>query len=166
LAMFADLHGRQQFNLLDSHDTMRILSQAGGNKLVMMNAFLFMYMMPGAPCIYYGTEVGMTQVCEGDPGQRAPMVWDEARQDKELRIFFTQLIALRKKYNDLVQNAQITFTREGKIICWTLRHKKTTLAVVYNAGKKSVTIDGKILLASATCINGALPAATCAVVKV
>jgi len=171
LAMFADLHGRQQFNLLDSHDTMRILSQAGGNKLAVMNAFLFMYLMQGAPCIYYGTEVGMTQVCEGDPGQRAPMIWDAARQDGELHAFITQLIALRKQYNALVQTAQIDYVRNGKVSRWTLCCADTgaELAIVYNGGGRAVRVEGEVLLATKSGTSNNLQTIapyTCAVIKI
>ncbi|MCL2364639.1 MAG: glycoside hydrolase family 13 protein [Defluviitaleaceae bacterium] len=165
LAMFADVHARQQFNLLDSHDTMRILSQANGDASAMMNAFLFMYMMRGALCIYYGTEVGMTQVCEGDPGARAPMLWDENKQDKTLQDFFKRLLALRKKYNTLVQKASVAYTRNGKISQWELTHGKQKLTLLYNAGKNAVPITGEILLAGAPCNGNQLPAATCAVIK-
>ena len=52
LMKFSDLHNRVQFNLIDSHDTARVLTQADGDKLGLKNAFLFMMLMKGAPCIY------------------------------------------------------------------------------------------------------------------
>ena len=50
--------------------------------------------LPGAPCIYYGDEIGM----EGreDPDCRRAYPWDPARQDGQLRAFVAGLIALRK----------------------------------------------------------------------
>jgi neopullulanase len=49
--------------------------------------------MPGAPCIYYGDEVGMTG--EMDPGCRGAFPWDEARWDHGLLETARMLIALR-----------------------------------------------------------------------
>ncbi len=55
-----------QLNLLDSHDTPRFLSCAGGDKDALKLALLFLFAYPGAPCIYYGDEIGLDG--EHDPG--------------------------------------------------------------------------------------------------
>ncbi|MDN6385148.1 MAG: hypothetical protein L0J65_00110 [Alkalibacterium sp.] len=39
------------FNLLDSHDTPRVLSKANGNKHLVKSAMAFLYSQPGAPCM-------------------------------------------------------------------------------------------------------------------
>ncbi|MDZ7548447.1 alpha-amylase family glycosyl hydrolase, partial [Clostridium perfringens] len=44
------------FNLLDSHDTPRILTVANGSKDKVKLSLLFMFTQVGSPCIYYGTE--------------------------------------------------------------------------------------------------------------
>jgi cyclomaltodextrinase / maltogenic alpha-amylase / neopullulanase len=83
-----------QLNLLDSHDTPRFLSLAGGDRSALRLATLIQMTLPGAPCIYYGDEIGM----EGreDPDCRRSFQWDPAQQDGALRDFFAGLIALRK----------------------------------------------------------------------
>ena len=83
-----------QLNLLDSHDTPRFLSLAGGDRSALRLATLIQMTLPGAPCIYYGDEIGM----EGreDPDCRRSFQWDPARQDGALRAFVAGLIALRK----------------------------------------------------------------------
>ncbi len=83
-----------QLNLLDSHDTPRFLSLAGGDRSALALAMLIVMTLPGVPCIYYGDEIGM----EGreDPDCRRSYPWDPARQDGELRAFVAGLIALRK----------------------------------------------------------------------
>ncbi|SDO45390.1 alpha-glycosidase [Alkalicoccus daliensis] len=87
------------FNLLDSHDTPRLLTIAGGNKKRMKLAALFQLTYTGTPCIYYGDEIGM----DGgeDPGCRKPMIWEEEYQDKELFHFYKNLISLRKNHRAL-----------------------------------------------------------------
>ena len=62
------------FNLMDSHDTMRLVTKAGGRDRALQMLAL-MFAMPGSPCIYYGTEVFL----EGgkDPDCRRCMPWKE-----------------------------------------------------------------------------------------
>jgi cyclomaltodextrinase / maltogenic alpha-amylase / neopullulanase len=87
------------FNLLDSHDTPRLLTLSGGNKSKMKLAALFQFTFMGTPCIYYGDEVGL----EGgdDPGCRRCMEWDEMKQDLSLFRFYQELISLRKRHTAL-----------------------------------------------------------------
>lgn len=87
------------FNLLDSHDTARLLTLARGDKRLMKLAALFQFTYFGTPCIYYGDEIGM----DGgpDPGCRKCMQWDENKQDKDLFSFYQKLIKLRKDHTVL-----------------------------------------------------------------
>ncbi|WP_099469482.1 glycoside hydrolase family 13 protein [Konateibacter massiliensis] len=82
------------FNLLDSHDTERILNIVGGNAKKVELAYLFLFTFPGTPCIYYGSEIGMGG---GEHSNRQCMIWDKDRQNKELYEFIQKLIDLRKK---------------------------------------------------------------------
>ena len=81
---------RQQFNLLGSHDTPRILSVVkGSHPLAELAAGLLMTYV-GVPSVYYGDEVGLA----GDT--RATMPWDPEDWDVALRAFYQKLIAFRK----------------------------------------------------------------------
>lgn len=82
------------FNLLDSHDTPRILTLAQNNKQRVELLYLFQLSFVGTPCIYYGDEVGMAG--GQDPGCRECMVWDPKKQDRNLFDFIQKLIQLRK----------------------------------------------------------------------
>ena len=84
-----------QLNLLDSHDTPRFLSSVGGNKESLKLAWLFMFSYPGAPCIYYGDEIGLDG--EHDPFCRKSFPWDESKWDKDLLNYSKDVIALRKR---------------------------------------------------------------------
>ena len=84
-----------QLNLLDSHDTPRFLSCVGGDKDALKLAFLFLFTYPGAPCVYYGDEVGVDG--EHDPYCRKSFPWDESKWDKNLHAYVKDAIALRKK---------------------------------------------------------------------
>lgn len=85
-----------QLNLLDSHDTPRFLSCVDGDKASLRLAWLFMFTYPGAPCVYYGDEIGMDG--EHDPYCRKSFPWDESKWDKSLLEYVKETIALRKKH--------------------------------------------------------------------
>lgn len=82
------------FNLLDSHDTPRLLSLCKGDKNKMKLAALFQFTYTGTPCIYYGDEIGLDG--EQDPDCRKCMEWDPDKQDQNLFEFYRKLIAVRK----------------------------------------------------------------------
>lgn len=84
------------FNLLDSHDTPRLLTLANGDKNKLKLAALFQFTFMGTPCIYYGDEIGMDG--DGDPGCRKCMEWDPEKQDRELFSYYRKLIAIRNSH--------------------------------------------------------------------
>ena len=86
-----------QLNLLDSHDTARALWVMGEDKCALRLALLCMMTMPGAPCIYYGDEIGLS--AGDDPLCREAFPWeDEASWDRELLAYFQRATALRHRY--------------------------------------------------------------------
>jgi glycosidase len=96
LASYPEQAHLANLNLLDSHDTARIRTIAGGDVATVKLAAILLLTFPGAPCIYYGTEIGM----EGskEPASRGGFLWDEATWDTDLHATFRQLIALRKAH--------------------------------------------------------------------
>jgi glycosidase len=117
LGRLSDLHNSAAFNLLDSHDTERALSRARGDRQAMKNAFTMLFMLPGSPCLYYGTEVGMTG--GADPDCRRPMIWDIMKQDRELLDFFKNLIGFKKIYcNIIIGRCIIEYKDIGDLRRW------------------------------------------------
>ncbi|NBD25722.1 alpha-glycosidase [Paenibacillus glycinis] len=88
------------FNLLSSHDTPRVLTRAGGNKLKLKLAVVFLMTYIGTPCVFYGDEIGLQG--GNDPDCRPCMEWDEGKQDRELYDFYKLLIGLRKSHPALL----------------------------------------------------------------
>ena len=82
-------------NLLDSHDTHRFLTRAGGDVHRLECALAVLYLFVGAPCIYYGTETGM----EGgyDPDCRRTMDWKKAEQRGRLWQLVRRLASLKER---------------------------------------------------------------------
>jgi alpha-glucosidase len=85
----------QQFNLLASHDTQRIQTQVGGNEALHRLAAAVLLTFPGAPSIYYGDEIGLSDLPQ--LGSRGCMVWDERRWNRGLLDFYRTLISLRRR---------------------------------------------------------------------
>ena len=80
--MFPENVNEVAFNLLDSHDTPRILTLAEGNLDKIKLLYLFQLLFIGTPCLYHGDEIGMAG--GQDPGCRACLIWDGSKQDREL----------------------------------------------------------------------------------
>jgi len=95
--MIFDWYGPEQrtamLNLLDSHDTGRIMSMANDETDLVILCLALLLTMPGAPCIYYGTEVGLGG-CP-DPDSRRGFPWDAMDEHPELNTAIRELIALR-----------------------------------------------------------------------
>ena len=122
-------------NLLGSHDTIRQASLPCSNLQRVKLALAILFFLPGAPCIYYGDEIGM----EGgkDPDNRRTFPWESLSDGRRSPVFrfMNELIALRNKERVL---------RDGALeIVYSSRH----LSIVRTLGKKKMTL----------CISNAVP---------
>ena len=61
------------FNVLESHDTPRFITEAKGDWYRLRPAAIFQMTYVGAPVVYYGTEIGMEGAA--DPDSRRSMEW-------------------------------------------------------------------------------------------
>jgi neopullulanase len=166
LSRYSDLHNRLAFNLMDSHDTARALTVAGEDKRALRNAFTMLFLLPGSPCLYYGTELGMSG--SGDPECRRPMVWNEKKQDRELLSFFKRLIHLRHKHLRLINHAALSYRSWAGAGCWELRDKKNSITVAYigEAPADAPAFEarlGRNILCTGQITNGKIPPCNVAV---
>ncbi len=121
-----------QLNLLDSHDMPRFLSMVSENKDIFRLATLFQMTYPGAPCIYYGNEIGMTG--GRDPENRKPFPWDESRWDHELRTAVKTYAHLRLDHSVLRTGEFVPVYGEGRTIAYLRHLGRERLLVAINAG--------------------------------
>lgn len=141
-----------QLNLLDSHDMPRFLSLARGDKTALKLATLFQMTYPGAPCVYYGDEVGL----EGgrDPDCRRAFPWDISQWDTDLWDTVQTCIRLRKNHPALRQGEYTTLLSEGGVIAYLRRlnnepqdgiesqaDNSNPIIVILNAGYSSTKIN-------------------------
>ena len=125
-------------NLLGSHDTIRLASLPCSNLQRVKLALAILFFLPGAPCVYYGDEIGM----EGgkDPDNRRAFPWDNLAEGerKPIYSYVKELISLRKKNRVL---------RDGKMeICC----ENDKLSIVRTLGKKKMELSVKASLPDPT----------------
>jgi glycosidase len=83
-----------QLNLLGSHDAPRLRTIVGGGLDRVRMATLLQMTLAGAPCIYYGDEIGMTGGV--DPANRGAFTWDEEGWEMGVRGPIAELTRLRR----------------------------------------------------------------------
>jgi neopullulanase len=85
-----------QLNLLDSHDVPRALHMLQGDVGALRLALVLLFCLPGVPCVYYGTEAGLSGGAE--PACREAFPWgDPQHWPHDLRGFIASLAALRRE---------------------------------------------------------------------
>jgi neopullulanase len=129
-----------QLNLIGSHDTPRFLTASGNDLAALEMAFLFLFTLPGAPCVYYGDEIGL----EGgpDPDCRRAFPWDESSWDHVLRDHVKRLAALRHAHPALRRGEYQTLYAEASVAAW-LRFDASgdAVAVAFNVGREETRVD-------------------------
>ncbi|WP_155997827.1 glycoside hydrolase family 13 protein [Streptococcus ruminantium] len=143
------------FNLLDSHDTERISTTAKGDKNAIKAALVALLFQVGSPCIYYGTEVGLSG--GEDPDCRRVMPWKKEQQDEELLAFVTKLIHLRQTYQTIIQNGKFSLeSTEERLLRMTYTNEDKSITLYFNQGKEQVSLpDGCLVcLANGLIENG------------
>jgi alpha-glucosidase len=123
---------RQQFNLLGSHDTARILNVLEHNQARNRLAVAFLLTYVGVPCIYYGDEIGMS----GKDGLEARncMIWDSTQWNTELRAFYQTLIKLRRTSPALIEGGFQVLLAEENVLAYLRDTEEEQIIVVGNRG--------------------------------
>ncbi|MDO3411353.1 glycoside hydrolase family 13 protein [Saccharibacillus sp. CPCC 101409] len=129
------------FNLLDSHDTERMLTVADGDKNKLKLAVAIQMTYPGTPCVYYGDEIGLDG--GADPECRKCMEWDESKQDLDLRDFYKKMIALRLEHGALrTGRFDILLAEEGgRTLAYRRSDDDGKFVVALNVSDEARTIE-------------------------
>ena len=139
------------FNLLDSHDTERLMNRFHNlDKFYQQLAILFT--LPGSPCIYYGTEIAM----EGahDPDCRRCMPWSEieSKENQEKIAMMRKLIMLRRN-EEMCRSPHFhfpdTYKNDRCVEYIKLDEEGNKIEVLLNASEEEIKVkgNGKILFA-------------------
>lgn len=130
------------FNLLDSHDTMRLITRSNNSIDVFYQKLCVLFTMNGTTCIYYGTEVAL----EGgfDPDCRRCMPWREIEQGvyNDRISTLRNIISIRKNYPQ-ARKGDIKFIASGndRVIIYEKYNKNGTIQVVLNCSVDNYTIN-------------------------
>ncbi|MDQ2691354.1 MAG: alpha-amylase family glycosyl hydrolase, partial [Chloroflexota bacterium] len=137
-------------SFLDNHDMNRFLWVAGGNVNKLKLAALCQFTLRGAPVVYYGTEVGLSQHADVMQHGRAiheearlPMIWGE-EQDRELLTFYRDLIALRKAHAVLRDGTRSTIYADDHVLAYRRGSDNETLVTVLNISDQESTVELEI----------------------
>lgn len=135
------------FNLLDSHDTNRLMDKTG-DKDVFYQQLAALFTMPGSPCIYYGTEIAM----EGghDPDCRRCMPWEDIASG-----VYDSEIGELKKLIDLRVSERAFRSRnfhfpnriaDPRVIEYVKIEGDTCIEVCLNCGEHAAAVSGTDIL--------------------
>ena len=132
------------FNLLDSHDTERLMNRFHDLDLFYQQLAV-LFTLPGSPCIFYGTEIAM----EGgfDPDCRRCMPWDalDEPENQEKIACMQSLIRLRKT-EDTFRSLHFHFPNHYKnprcVEYIKLDEEGQKVEVLLNCSEEVVEVDG------------------------
>lgn len=127
-----------QLNLLSSHDVARARTVMGDDLTSMELAVLLQLTFPGAPCIYYGDEVGLAGGLDPDCRWVFP---DEKDWNTSLLKHHKTLIALRHQYAALRIGDYTPILAVENLYGVQRQTEEETLIVLANTGEKPIHID-------------------------
>ncbi len=137
-----DIVNSMMLNLLDSHDTYRFFTEVGENKEKLKMALCMLFMYPGAPCIFYGTEIYTTGGF--DPGCRKCMDWELAQSGcEDLKKLIRTLAAIRHEYDFSQMDTRIYAAEDVLVIKHHLQDKKIELYI--NSTERTQQVDGYVI---------------------
>ena len=128
-----------QLNLLSSHDTPRFLTLCSGDLDALRLATLLQLTLPGAPCIYYGDEIGMAG--SADPDCRRAFPVDPVEWEREPSEWVASLAGLRHSSRAFRDAELRLLGTDGAAIAYLRRAGDEVFAVVANAGDDELAWD-------------------------
>ncbi|NLZ48381.1 MAG: alpha-glycosidase [Clostridiales bacterium] len=143
---------RQLWNLFGSHDTPRFLYECNENVDRMKLAIVFQFCFEGVPYIYYGDEVGITG--GNDPLNRACMIWDEDKQNKELLQLYKKLIKIRKENKELVYGDYKPLYLEDNVIIFERNSDNGSVIIAINNNEEDYVVNNSFEKDSVDLISG------------
>ena len=129
-----------QFNLINSHDTARLLTMAEGDHASVHLATLLLLTFPGAPSIYYGDEVGLPGGLDPDCRRGFPT---KDQWDQETLTYHRQLIALRQAHPALRTGKYHILWTQGNVYVFARTLETEAFVIAVNVGTEAVNLTFK-----------------------
>ncbi|HET6447153.1 MAG TPA: glycoside hydrolase family 13 protein [candidate division Zixibacteria bacterium] len=136
-----------QLNILDSHDMPRLRSLVRDDIAAVKLALLLQMTLPGAPCIYYGDEIGIrgtenVDLPFSDTDARWAFPWhDRSLWDEKLLADYKAAVSLRNRYPQLRRGQFSEVYAGGYCYAFSRSIGKDALIVGLNAGESSAEIE-------------------------
>jgi glycosidase len=121
-----------QLNLLGSHDAPRVRTVLGDDIASVRLATLIQATLPGAPCIYYGDEIGLQGGI--DPDCRRSFPWDGSRWDHGLLDSVRAILHLRAAEPALRDGPLRVVGAEGPAVAYQRGSGSSAFVVAVNPG--------------------------------
>ena len=129
-----------QLNLIDSHDTARARWIMGEDDAAQRLALMLQITLPGAPCIYYGDEIGMS--AGDDPDCREAFPWhEEASWNGDLLDFYRRATRLRRELPQLRRGDYRTLLAAESLLAFERATDEGTVVVLANAGLSDAVME-------------------------
>ncbi len=139
----------KSWTLIDNHDIPRIatlIPNLAWRRLVQVLQFT----LPGAPNIYYGSEVGMTG--GNDPENRSPMRWDLVHDDNPELTWIKKLIGLRKRHRAL-RVGNFRLVESNKLLAFERYTDRALETVIVLANPTTAPVTERIMIANASLMD-------------
>jgi neopullulanase len=127
-----------QLNGINNHDTARLINVAGGDRPSLYLSTLLLLTFPGAPCIYYGDEVGLTGGYDPDCRKGFP---EQQHWDRDILEFHRQLIKLRLSHAALRIGQYQTLYAQGQVYIFARILETEILVIAVNAGNETTQVS-------------------------
>ena len=157
--MYMQQNNNVLFNLLDSHDTERLMNRFRDPD-IFYQQLAVLFTLPGSPCIFYGTEIAM----EGgfDPDCRRCMPWEEiSTEENQEKIRLMKKLIRMRRTEEACRSPHFHFPNhyEGSrcVEYIKLDSENRELEVILNCSDEPVTVgDGGEILFSRNYDSGTL----------
>jgi len=127
------------WNMLDSHDTSRVITELNGDINKLKIAVGIQMTFVGAPVIYYGDEIGL----DGgkDPWCRKPFPWDEEFWNMDVFEYYKSLIKLRKEHEAVRYGEYEVIKKKLGALVYRRFTESDEIIVITNSRKTPVKLN-------------------------
>ena len=128
-----------QLNLLGSHDTPRFRTVTGGDESAYRLATLFQMSYVGAPCIYYGDEIGLFGGV--DPDCRRAFPWDQPESWNREALEYTRVLVEARKASVALRRGNFrVLEAQGDTLVFERSHQDARAYVLFNVGQTELSV--------------------------
>ncbi len=143
-------HMLKSWTYLGNHDTER-LATALPDEASRRLAQVLQFTLPGSPNVYYGDELAMPG--GSDPESRAPMRWDQVRDDNAALAWMKQLVAMHRKSRAL-RIGDFRLAEAHKLFAFERRTERAADSVIVVVNASSAAVSESVLLTDSKLMDG------------